>query len=77
MLDEIISWKEHFKTVENKLFKSIGLLCKSKQLLDNESLKSKYLSHVHSYLNYANIAWESTNPTKLKKYIIYNNKQRE
>ena len=54
MLDENISWKEHIKTVENKLSKNIGLLCKVKQLLDNEkfislnekfkSLKSLYFS---------------------------------
>ena len=74
MLDENISWKEHIKAVENKLSKNIGLLCKAKQLLDNESLKSIYFSYIHSYLNYANIAWASTNPTKLKK-IHYLQKQ--
>ena len=30
MLDENISWKEHTKTVENKLSKNIGLFCKAK-----------------------------------------------
>ena len=43
MLDENISHKEHIKTVENKLSKNTGLLCKAKQLLD-ESLKSIYFS---------------------------------
>ena len=77
MLDGNISRKEHIKTVENKLSKKIDLLCKSRQLLDNESLKSIYFSYIHTYLNYANIVWASTSPTKLKKYIIYKNKQRE
>ena len=36
MLDEKISWKEHIKTFS----KNIGLSCKSKQLLDSESLKT-------------------------------------
>ena len=67
---KIISWKEHIKTIENKLSKDIGLLCKAKKLLDNESLKTIYLSYIHSYLNYAN----STNPTKLKK-VLYLQKQ--
>ena len=40
MLDEKISWKEHTKAVENEFSKSIGLSCKSKQLLDSESLKT-------------------------------------
>ena len=74
MLDENISWKEHIKTVENRLSKNIGLLCKSKQLVYIEYLKSIYFPYIHSYLNYANIAWASTNATKLKKYIIYKNK---
>ena len=45
MLDENISWKEHIKTVENK---NIGFLCKAKQLLANESLKSIYF--LYSFL---------------------------
>ena len=39
MLDENVSWREHIKTVDNKLSKNIGLLCKTKQLLDNDLLK--------------------------------------
>ena len=54
--------------------KNIGLLCKTKQLLDNESLKSINFSYIHSYLNYANISWASANPRKLKK-IHYLQKQ--
>ena len=45
MFDENISWKEHIKTVENK---NIGFLCKAKQLLANESLKSIFL--LYSFL---------------------------
>ena len=63
------------KTVENIISKNIGLLCKPKQLLNNESLKIYiYFCNVHSYFNYANIAWASTNPTKLKK-VHYLQKQ--
>ena len=71
MLDENISWKEHVKIEENKLSKNVGLLCKAKQLLDNESLKSIYFSYIHFYLNYANIAWASCNPTILKKNTLF------
>ena len=71
MLDENFSWKERIKTVENKLSINIGLLCISEQSLDNESLKSIYFSYIHSYLNYANIAWASNNPTKLKKNTLF------
>ena len=77
MLYENISWKEQIKTIENKLSNNICLLYKAKQLLDNESLKCIHFSYIHSYLNYANITWASSNLTKLKKYIVYKNKQRE
>ena len=39
ILDEIISWKDHIKTAENKLSKYIGLLYLVKQVLDKDSLK--------------------------------------
>ena len=67
--------EEHIKTVENKLSKNIVLLYKVKQLLENKLLKSRYFSYTNCYLNYANITWASTNPTKLKNYITYKNKQ--
>ena len=62
MLDEHLSWKDHIKIVENKLAKNIGLLHRVNQHLNESSLKTVYFSYIHSYLNYANIAWASTYP---------------
>ena len=67
MLDEHLSWKDHIKIVENKLAKNIGLLYHVNQYLNESSLKTVYFSYIHSYLNYANIAWASTYPTNLKQ----------
>ena len=39
MLDENIIWKDHIHTIENKTAKSLGLLYRAKQLLNEESLK--------------------------------------
>ena len=66
MLDENISWEEHNRTVETKLAKNIGLLYRAKTLLEEKSLKSVYFAYIHSYLNYANIAWASSYRAKLK-----------
>ena len=66
MIDECITWKDHIRTVENKIAKNIGLLYRTKQLLNTNSIKSIYFSYIHTYLNYANIAWASTQKTKLK-----------
>ena len=41
-------------------------MSQAKYLLDESSLKTVYFSYIHSYLNYANIAWTSTYQTKLK-----------
>ena len=70
MLNENITWKDHIKLIENKISKNIGILYKAKFLLNQKCLKNIYFSFIHSYLNYANIAWASTNRTKLRKLFI-------
>ena len=67
MLDEHISWSNHINTLEYKLAKNIGLLNRASYFLNEHSLKTIYFSYIHSYLNYASIAWASTYVTKLKK----------
>ena len=71
MLDEHISWIGHVRIVENKIAKNIGLLYRVSQFLNEDSLKTVYFLYIHSYLNYANIAWASTYATKLERvYFI-------
>ena len=67
LLDENLLWKEHLKYTENKIAKSIGLIYKAKPFLDKDSLLSLYFSYIHSYINYANLAWATTHKTNLKK----------
>ena len=74
MWGENILWKDHIKTIEKKLAKSICLLHRAKPYLDEASLKTIYLSYIHSCLNYANIACASTRTTKLNCYFINRNK---
>ena len=68
MLGEYISWIDHVRTLENEIAKNIGLLYR--QFLNEDSLKTLYFSYIHSYLNYANIAWESMYATKLKRVYL-------
>ena len=67
LLDEHLSWKEHIKYIENKVSKSIGLLYRAKPFLNKKALLALYYSYIHTYLNYANLAWGSGNRTTLKK----------
>ena len=63
LLDENFSWKEHIKYNENKIAKNLGLLFKAKHYLNKRSLLVLYYSFIHTYINYGNIAWGSTNRT--------------
>ena len=67
LLDEHLSWKEHIRYTENKIAKNIGLLYRAKPFLGKHSLLTQYYSCIHTYLNYANLIWVSTNRTNLKK----------
>ena len=66
----IFSRKDHIRTVENKIAKNIRLLYQAKQLLNTSSLKMIYFSYIHTYLNYTNIAWASSQKIKLKTINI-------
>ena len=63
----ITSWKEHIKYLENKIAKNIGLVYRAKPFLDKKSLLALYYSCIHSYLNYANLAWDNTNLNETEK----------
>ena len=67
LLDQHLTWKEHIKLTENKIAKNIGILYKARPYLDKRALLCLYYSYIHSYLNYTNITWCSTNRIYLKK----------
>ena len=69
MINEILTWKTHVELVENKISKSIGILFKASRSLSSKSLRSIYFALVHSYINYTNIAWASTNKTYLNRTL--------
>ena len=57
-LDENLTRKDHIKYTENKFAKNIGLLFRCKPYLAKKYLLSLYYSYIHTYISYANIAWE-------------------
>jgi hypothetical protein len=67
ILDEHLRWSLHIKSIENKISKNLAMIYRAKPFLSSSSLKSLYFSFIHCYLTYCNIAWASTNHTKLKK----------
>ena len=79
LLDDNLSWKEHIKYLEIKIAKDIGLMYRAKPFLDKESLLALYYSYIHSYLNYANLAWANKLRSQQKHAIriVYNNTKLE
>ncbi|XP_065656738.1 uncharacterized protein LOC136082088 [Hydra vulgaris] len=59
-LDENVTWKPHIDYICTKVSKNIGVLYKSRNYLNKTILIQLYYSFIHSYINYANIAWGST-----------------
>ena len=70
-LVENLYWKDHIKYTENKVAENIGLLYRTKLFLDKNSLLTLYHSYIHTYLNYANLSWGSTNRTNLKELLCH------
>ena len=70
LLDENPSWKDHIKYIEKKISKNMGISYKARDYLTMESLLSLYYAYIHTYINYANLAWASTIRTNLKKMNI-------
>ena len=69
IIDENLTWKAHIELNENKISKSVGILFKACCYLNSKSLRSIYFALVHPFINYANIAWASTNKTYLKRIL--------
>ena len=69
LLDENLSLKDHVKYTENKVVKKINLLYRGKLFLDKNSLLTLFYSYIHTYSNYANLSWSSTNKKNLKKLL--------
>ena len=70
-----MNWKKHIKCTENKIAKNLGLLYKARPFLERNALLALYYSYIQTYMNYANIAWDTTCRTNLKKLTANKNMQ--
>ena len=70
MIDENLNWKSHIDLLVNKISKNIGVLYKASKILNIACLKNIYFALIHSYINYANIAWGSSYKTGLKDIFL-------
>ena len=65
-IDQFVSFKSHISNISNKLSKTIGILLKCRDVLNNSTLIQLYYSLAHPYISYCNIVWAcSYQPTYL------------
>ena len=75
LLDENLNWKKHIIFTEKKTAKNLGLLYEDRPFLERNVLLALYYSYIHTYLNYANIAWAEPAGQTLKKITANKNMQ--
>ena len=63
-IDKNLNWNKHIDVLLIKLRQNMGLLKKSKNILDRLALRTVYYAHIHNHLTYAISIWGSMLSTK-------------
>ena len=56
IINENVTWKNHIKVIENKVYKNIRLPYRASHSLDFKNLLKTHFFFVHIYISYANVA---------------------
>ena len=57
VLDESLSWIDHIKSVKTRVAKEMGVICKARKYLNQQTLKVLYYSMVYPHLIYCVEVW--------------------
>ena len=60
IIDNKLNWSCHMAHIKNKMSKGIGIICKARKNLNEETLTTLYYSFIYPYINYCIIAWGNT-----------------
>jgi len=74
IIDEKLNWKLHINYVSGKVSRCIGMIIKSRKVLNKESLITLYYSFIYPFLIYCNHIWGSTYLSHLNKLEILQKK---
>ena len=74
LVDENITWRNHIDYVAKKVAKGIGLLRRSKDLLEINTLKTIYNATVLPYFDYCALVWDNYSQTIKHKLEKLHNK---
>jgi hypothetical protein len=59
IVDKNLTWKNHISKISVKLSKTIGIMCKMRNMLSKDILLTLYHSLFLPYLNYGILCWQS------------------
>jgi len=73
-LDATLKFDNQISSIENKLSRAVGILCKVRHYMPQKTLEMLYYALIHLHLLYGLSIWGSTYPSYLKKLNILQNK---
>ena len=70
IVDDQLKWKQHIDYIKNKIFKSIGIICKARNYVNRHTLRNLYYTFVYPYLIYCVEVWGNTCASYLEPLIL-------
>ena len=74
MIDQKLNWQHHISYISCKVAKGIGIIIKSRKILNNESLQSLYYAFVYPYMMYCNPVWGNASAVHINKLHVLQKK---
>ena len=69
-IDEKLNWKQHISYLSRKISRGIGIVTKTRRVLNSNALKTLYYSFIYPYFIYCNQVWGCACKTTLYPLII-------
>ena len=60
LIDSKLNWNCHIQYIKKKIAKGVGILCKARKILTDETMITLYYAFVYPYLQYAVEIWGNT-----------------
>ena len=69
IIDNKLRWSDHINYIKNKISKSIGIINKTRNFLNKNTLRNLYYTFIYPYLIYCIEIWGNTNDIHLDPLI--------
>ena len=69
IIDNKLNWSEHITYIKNKIAKSIGVIHKTRNFLNDKTLRNLYFTFIYPYLIYCIEIWGNTNEIHLNPIV--------